>query len=53
MNQLMTDPLDTQIFSRTDALEYKMYDFELNVDPESHVFSQINDTSKYYTDDQF
>jgi len=48
----MAEQLDNQIFSRTDVSEDKIYDFELNVDPKSHVFSQINDICECFTDDQ-
>lgn len=41
-------PAGLQI-SRSDYTEHKIYD----VDPESHVLNSINDTCKYFTDDQF
>lgn len=49
----MTELLGSQIFSRSDNTEHKMYDFELHVDLGIHVFNHINDTCKYYSDDQF
>ncbi len=51
-NKQMTEPHGSQIFSRSDNMENQMYDFEYDVDPQSHVFYHISDTCKYYTDDQ-
>ena len=36
-----------------DNTDYKLHDFEYNVDPENHVFNTINATCAYYTEEQF
>lgn len=46
----MIEPLRSQVFSG--HTEHKLYDFEYDVNPESHVFNSINDLCKYYTDDE-
>lgn len=47
----MTETLESRIFSRFESMEYKMYDYENDVDPESYVFNQ-SDTCRYFTDDE-
>lgn len=36
-----------------DPREHKMHDFGNDIDPDNHFYNIINDTCKYYTDDQF
>lgn len=41
-----------QTFLRFDYTDYRLHDFELDVDPEHHLFNSICDTCEYYTEDQ-
>lgn len=49
----MAESLKSQIVSRPGTRQYKMYDFEYDVDPDSHVFSHINDKCEYCKEEQF
>lgn len=49
----MTDSFKSQVFTRSEYTEHTSYDFENDVDPENHVFNYINDSCRYYTDEQF
>lgn len=43
----MAESLKSQIVSRPGTREFKMYDFEYDVDPDSSIFSHINDKCEY------
>lgn len=45
----MAEPLGNQTALGAD---YKVYDFENQVDPENHVFNNLIDNCKYYSDDE-
>ncbi len=47
----MTDTLKSDSFLRCEYTDHRIYDFENDVDPENHVFSHINDSCRYYTDE--
>lgn len=49
----MTETTENQLFSRAKYTDYKLYDFEYEVDPENHLFNSINATCDYYTEEQF
>ena len=36
-----------------DHMEYKMHDFENEIDPENNFYNCISNTCQYYTDEQF
>jgi len=38
---------------RAKYIDYKLYDFECNIDPENHCFNTINSMSDYYTEEKF
>ena len=48
-------PLTTgdHTLSRAEYTDYKLYDFECNIDPENHLLNSINSTCDYYTEEQF